>query len=220
MSFCPYGQQFFLIGSVFLTAVSAVGCTDGDGLPVKRTDDASAMGSPRDDASVKVNTPLDAGSVVSLDASSATQFSPLIDNQLWRRYDAAADPLPSHQPAESVCPIRATYLEYGSFEVDTTRCNYVLSETPALFAVAAGADVKMELLHYDLTAPGPAEAHIALFFGDALQWETTLPIPKAGDVVKARFQATSALAPDEPIRLHLHNHGGNSYLVVSIQAQQ
>lgn len=159
----------------------------------------------------------DAGQVVALDAGAA-RFEPLIDNQGWRRYDAAADPLPSHQPAELSCAASATFLEYGSFEVDTTRCNYVLSEHPAQLAIAAGTQVKMELLHYDLFAPEPAQAHVALLFGDALQWETNIPIPRAGDVIKASFQASKALALDEPIRLHLHNHGGNTYLIVALQA--
>jgi hypothetical protein len=173
---------------------------------------------PVADAAPKAEETLDASLVsVSLDAGPL-HFEPLIDNQGWRRYDAAADPLSSHQPAVPSCAASATFLEYGSFEVDTTRCNYVLSEHPAQLAIAAGTQVKLELLHYDLTASEPAEAHIALLFGDALQWETHIPIPRAGDVIKASFQATQALSLDEPIRLHLHNHGGNTYLVVALEA--
>lgn len=150
----------------------------------------------------------------------AARYQPLIDNQGWRRYEATLDPLRAHQPAELSCAASATFVEYGSFEIDTTRCNYVLVEHPSLLAVAAGTELKMELLHYDLTAPEPAQAHLAVLFGDALQWETNIPIPTAGDVVKANFTATRALALGEPIRLHLHNHGGNAYLVVSLQASK
>jgi hypothetical protein len=217
MLYSSCSQGFCLIGSALLAIVSVAACTDGDPLPVKRTLDAAVGTLPVADASAKPDESLDA-SRVSVAIDGGLHFEPLIDNQGWRRYDAAADPLPSHQPAVLSCAASATFLEYGSFEVDTTRCNYLLSEHPAQLAIAAGTQVKLELLHYDLSASEPAQAHIALLFGDALQWETSIPIPRAGDVIKANFQATKALALDEPIRLHLHNHGGNTYLVVALQA--
>jgi len=217
MSFSTCGQRFCLIGSGLLAFVSVVACTDGDSLPVRRTLDAAVATLPVVDASAKSDEPLDA-SRVSVVTDAALHFEPLIDNLGWRRYDAAADPLPSHQPAVLSCAASATFLEYGSFEVDTTRCNYLFAEHPAQLAIAAGTQIKMELLHYDLSASEPAQAHVALLFGDALQWETTIPIPRAGDVIKANFQATRALALGEPIRLHLHNHGGNAYLIVAMQA--
>jgi hypothetical protein len=191
------------------------GCSDNGVSPTTPTDDSSVP-VPRDAA--KDAEIVDAGSFFAPMDAGFRAFEPLIDNLRWRRYDAAVDPLSSHQPLILDCRESATFVEYGNFEIDTTRCNYVLSEHPAQRTVPAGSAVQFELLHYDLTAPAPAQAHLALLFGDTLQWETYLPIPSPGDVVKANFQATRALAIDEPIRLHLHNHGGNAYLVVSLEA--
>jgi len=199
-----------------LTPAGLTACSDsGHDYPDARAIDAGSL-SP--DASAGDAGNMDSGTSVLLDAALASRFSPLIDNQGWRRFDAAADPLRSHQPSEINCLQSATFVEYGSFEIDTTRCNYVLSEHSNQRPIAAGTEVEFELLHYDLTAPQPAQAHLALLFGDELQWETTLPIPSPGDLVKGRFRATRALAVRDPIRLHLHNHGGNTYLIVSLEA--
>jgi hypothetical protein len=209
------GPSVRRLASLVLSVSSAAACTDGDSAPDRPKPDGSAA-STMVDGSV-LGTLLDAGGKMPGDAAPAS-YRPLIDNQGWRRYDATLDPLRSHQPAELSCAASATFVEYGSFEIDTTRCNYVLSEHPAQLAIPAGTQVKLELLHYDLTAPEPAEAHLAVLFADALQWETKISIPKAGDVVKANFVATRGLAVGEQIRLHLHNHGGNAYLVVALQA--
>jgi hypothetical protein len=169
--------------------------------------------------------PLDAAVEAGLDAraeeppldASVLAFEPLVDNERWRRYDAAVDPLRSHQPPEIQCYASATYSEFGSFEIDTTRCNYLLAETPALLAVEPGADLRIELLHFDLFAPAPAQAHVAVLFGDVLQWEDSIAIPAPGNQVTATFRSRSALGFQDPIRLHLHNHGGNQYLLVALE---
>jgi hypothetical protein len=39
-----------------------------------------------------------------------------------------------------------------------------------------------------------------------------------GDGIMTTFNTTKAIAQGEPIRLHLHNHGGNTYLLVALEA--
>lgn len=153
------------------------------------------------------------------DASVQTgALVPLLDHGSWRRYSAQLDPLASHQPLDLVCREDATFVELESYEIDTTRCNYVLSEHPSAIDLPTGSEVRVTLLHYDLFSPPPAEGHVALLFGDALQWEIHVPIPKPADVIEARFTSTEALEAGEPIRLHLHNHGGNTWLLMSVAA--
>lgn len=141
----------------------------------------------------------------------------LLDHLGWTRFDPQADPLVAHQPAQIQCPESAAFVEFDAFEVDTTRCNYVLAQHGSLVDVPAGTTVSLTLLHYDLLAPEPAHAHIAILFGSDLQWETTLAIPATGRALEASFVSTRALAVDEPIRLHLHNHGGNTYLLYDLE---
>ena len=76
-----------------------------------------------------------------------------------------------------------------------------------------------ERVHFDLRAPEPATAHVAVLFGDEVQWELEIPIPSYAYVYTETFQATRALAPGEPIRLHLHNHGQNTWIFSSLYAQ-
>lgn len=160
---------------------------------------------------------LDAGS--DLDAAKVV-LAPLVDMEGWRSYDASVDPLRDHQPSVISCDARSFYEELGALEVDTGRCNYLLASTPALRRVPAGSEVHLSLLHFDLQAPAPAEVHVAILFGDSVEWETTLPIPiRAGEQV-AVFRSKRALEFQDPIRLHLHNHGGNTYMLNAIEVAE
>lgn len=153
------------------------------------------------------------GDATAMDASTdaGPDESLLIDHQSWQRYDQALDPLLAEQPAELACGIAGFFVERGELEVDTKRCNYLLAEHPALLSVRQGQRVSLEFRHYDLAAEEPAQAHIALLFEDQLQWETWLPIPSAADTIHADFTATTDLVVGDMIRLHLHNHGQNTY---------
>ncbi|MET0387006.1 MAG: hypothetical protein ABW321_13655 [Polyangiales bacterium] len=146
------------------------------------------------------------------------QEVPLLDQQHWRVYPAALDPLPSHQPAQIACDPPGWQIELDRLEVSTGRCNYTLLEHPAQAAAPSGSSIAVELWHFDLAAPEPAQAHVAIFFGAALQWETYLDIPRAGALHQVRFAATRDLAVGDPIRFHLHNHGQNSWLLSSARA--
>lgn len=186
-------------------AALLTGCTSGEG-------EHGADGAPPSSA--------DAAAVSVVDAAvSPPRKLRLIDHLGWTRFDAQQDPLAAHQPLQIQCPESAAFVEFDAFEVDTTRCNYVLAQHGALASVPAGTTLSLTLLHYDLLAPEPAQAHIAILFGNDLQWETTLAIPAAGRAIEASFVTTRALTVDEPIRLHLHNHGGNTYLLYDLEAQ-
>lgn len=58
------------------------------------------------------------------------------------------------------------------------------------------------------------------FFGAALPWELTLDIPQAGNMHRVEFPAPRALAAGDPIRLHLHNHGRNSWILAGVDVRR
>jgi hypothetical protein len=151
-------------------------------------------------------TPNDA----STDGSGADEAA-LIDHQSWQRYDRSLDPLVAEQPTELECGIAGFFVERGELEIDSARCNYLLAEHPALLPVRRGQRLTLEFRHYDLAADEPAETHIAILFGNQRQWETRIAIPSAANTIHAEFVATEDLAVGGPIRLHLHNHGQNTY---------
>jgi hypothetical protein len=134
----------------------------------------------------------------------------------WRALAAEDDPFASHRPAEVDCGLAGYYPERGALEIDTAYCNYLAIEQPALHAVRAGDELEIQLAHFDLTAPGEAEAHVALSLADAPQWEVTLAIPSPAYVINASARATRALAEGEPIRFHLHNHGQNTWQLAAL----
>lgn len=148
------------------------------------------------------------------------EWVPLIDQLQWRAYAAAHDPLPSHQPPQLECEPPGWVLELDRLELNTGECNYALLEHPAQLDVPRGSQISLTLWHFDLSAPEPAQAHVALFFDADLQWELTLDIPQPGNMQRAEFTATRALAIGDPIRLHLHNHGRNSWILSSIEVER
>lgn len=143
---------------------------------------------------------------------------PVLDQLHWRTYAAELDPLRSHQPQEIHCDPPGFRAELERLEVNTGECSYALLEHPAQLDVPQGSAIRVSMWYFDLSAPEPAQAHVALIFGDVLQWETFLEIPQPGNALHAEFRSSSALGVGEPVRLHLHNHGRNDYLLVSVVA--
>lgn len=149
----------------------------------------------------------------------ATQLRTLVDHSAWTAANLTADPLRAHQPESVVCGIAGWYVEYGQLEIDTARCNYAWIEHPAQVAVPIGGQVTTVFSHFDLAAPVPAEAHVAILFGDAIQWETVVTIPQPGNAFELAWEASVALEVGDPIRVHLHNHGQNFWSLAPLMAR-
>lgn len=137
----------------------------------------------------------------------------LVDHERWVPVGAEDDPFAAHRPDGVDCGIAGYYVELDQLELDTSRCNYAALEQPALHAVGEHDELGLELTHYDLTAPEPAQAHVALWFGATPQWETTIEIPHAAQVLPVVVPVNRSLAPGETIGFHLHNHGQNTWLL-------
>jgi len=158
----------------------------------------------------------DAGSL--RDDSGTSAAEPVIDHAEWRTYDAALDPLASHQPSPLECGLGGTYPDplHHLLDVETAFCNYVLLEHPALVDIAVGDELNLRFYYFDLVASEPAEAHLALLLDDTVAWQTHVPIPSSADAVDVRFPAPRALSVGEPLRWHLHNHGQNSWVLTAV----
>ena len=147
----------------------------------------------------------------------------LLDHTGWIEYPRSEDPLPSHEPERVDCGPAGWYveplLEAPVLEIDTRYCNYALLEHLAAVDVAVSDEITLELRHFDLRAPEPTQAHIAIVFDDAVEWETFIPIPSDASAQVYQWRARRALAAGAPIRLHLHNHGQNTWIVASLHAR-
>ena len=139
-------------------------------------------------------------------------FSPdIINIEDWKLGDPTQDPFASHQPAEIDCGIGAFRVESEQLEIDTDLCNYAFIEFASLQNIRKGAPAELLMLHTGLWAPEPAEAHIALLVKDQVFWEATLPIPASAEFFFYEGQFPVSIQADEPIYVHVHNHGANDW---------
>ncbi len=146
--------------------------------------------------------------VPSVPASPAS----LIDHQAWRVTDDNSDPLASHRPRVVSCGDLTSWGPEESYvEVDTGRCNYLMIEQPALASGAIGDHVKGSITHFDLTAPEPAMAHLAVLIHDRVIFERVIAVPGPADVFSFDEILTAPFENGEPVYLHVHNHGQNNW---------
>ena len=135
----------------------------------------------------------------------------LVDHELWEQIEAAEDPLADHRPQTVECGIAGAFLEFDRYEVDTNFCNYLAVRQPSLGAIEEGQILELGLYHFDLTAPEPAEAHVAMLVEGEIMWERTIPIPGPGSVFDESFASPISAPAGSEVVFHLHNHGQNTW---------
>jgi hypothetical protein len=126
--------------------------------------------------------------------------------------DAEDDPLARHRPIDVACNnLGGWYLEDGFVEVDTGHCNYLSLSEPAAVSASKGSILRSEISFFDLTADEPATAHLALVLGNTTVWEDELSIPGKAQVIEITAELPFDVQQGDPVILHLHNHGQNTY---------
>ncbi len=156
------------------------------------------------------------------DAGGAREWRPVIDHEAWQAVGAADDPFADHRPPEDEleCGLAGWLIESGTLEVDTNQCNYVTLTQPALVDMTPDTPMRLELRYFDLIAPAPATAHVALQVGDAIVWERELTIPGPAMVLQEDELTAGVDAPaGTPVYFHLHNHGQNTYTLDEVEAE-
>lgn len=144
----------------------------------------------------------------------------LVKPGLWQPQAAAADPLPDHRPATVDCALGIGWLaEPGGFEVNTGACNYGSFSQPTLREIVPGAQISLSLYYFDLVAPAPATAHLAVTVGDHTLFEREIAIPGKADVFDIDLVADFELPAGSPAVFHLHNHGQNTWTLAHIQVE-
>lgn len=95
-------------------------------------------------------------------------------------------------------------------------CNYLALSQPALQSLAPGDGLRIRLIHYDLVAQDPAEAHMAVLAQDVVLWEQRVAIPKPAAVIEVCIPMGQRIFAGTPIGFHLHNHGQNSWKLLDV----
>jgi hypothetical protein len=154
--------------------------------------------------------------IASLVGCEARQPGPLIDHDTWEVLEPGSDPLAAHRPPGAECPLTEYIVENGALEVQTGVCSYFSVHQPSLKIVSEGGPVHLVMWHSTLDAAEPGEAHVAVLFGDDVAWEQTVEIPSPPRVYEPVIEAP-AVALDEPVSVHLHNHGDNAWTFLTIE---
>ena len=173
-------------------------------------------GSAEDAAEVGESSGAEQGSADSADSGSAG-FVDLIDHEAWQEVTAAEDPLADHRPAEVECGLAGWYVEDGQTEVDTNFCNYLSIRQPSLAAIEAGATLELGLYYFDLAAPEPAQAHVAIVVDGEILWEDTVDIPGQAQVYTLEFPSPLSAPQGAELDFHLHNHGQNTWVLQDLR---
>jgi hypothetical protein len=148
---------------------------------------------------------------------SAPERVLLASTEVFHELPAADDPLAEHRPDPVVCnPLNGFYPEDGELEVATGHCNYLAVAFVALADARGGDRVTGSVRHFDLTSPEPAETHLKLTWGDVTLTEAHIPVPSPAAIRNFELTLPRDLGHDEPLGLHLHNHGQNTYQFESL----
>lgn len=136
----------------------------------------------------------------------------LIDPDLWEW--STDDPFADDVSAEADCADDAWGRFTDYLDVDTsTDCDYLAVEQPSLVKVRAGRQVRVQTWHGPLTADAPAEGHLLLTLGDHVLLDYAVAIPADDTVQLLDVKLPETVPAGTPVRLHVHNHGDNSWAV-------
>ncbi len=144
----------------------------------------------------------------------------LIEPMAWEPLAAADDPFAAHRPPAIDCPYGlGWFIEADGIELDTSACNYAGLVQPSLVPVARGAAIELGLYYFDLLAPEPTTAHLAVQIGDHVVFERTIDIPGKAAVLDTRLVADFDAPAGTPVIFHLHNHGQNNWTFHRLQVE-
>lgn len=149
----------------------------------------------------------------------------LVDHDLWVLATPDEDPFAADRPADDIsCPpddrLAEEFAGTYSYAVTTTGCPYTTVTQPSLRDACAGETLYVWLWHFELTAPDPGSAHLAVEIGGDLVWSKTLPIPGPSGLIADEIMLPTDVPTGTPITFHLRNHGSNSYNLLEISVKR
>jgi hypothetical protein len=139
----------------------------------------------------------------------------------WSPVEAAEDPFDDRPPLVSCATsavMEETLGEEEALGVDTSGCNYLTAMQPTEREVAANELITVRVWHFALTAPEPAEAHVALVVDGIQVLDERVAIPQPGGLIKKQTRVSRAIPAGATAYFHLHNHGENSWALVEVSA--
>ncbi|MDD9942183.1 MAG: hypothetical protein OXU20_14150 [Myxococcales bacterium] len=135
--------------------------------------------------------------------------------------EADEDPFEDRH-AGAACPDVSVRVEEFNAEpayaVHTELCNYLTARQTTQRDIHPGETIKVRVWHFMLTAPNPAEAHLAIDVAGLRVLNERIPIPQAAGLIRAEVPVVRAIPAGAPVYFHLHNHGQNVYGLIELSA--
>lgn len=136
----------------------------------------------------------------------------LVDHDLWV-WDTA-DPFSDDVSDDAGCADGAWGRFTDYLDVDTASdCTYLAVQQPSLARVRPGRQIRIQAWHGPLTSEAPAEGHLVVSLGDLVLLDQSIELPAEDTVYLQDVPVEHAVPADTPVRLHLHNHGDNTWAV-------
>jgi len=155
------------------------------------------------------------------DSGAAHSNEPIVDLvsfDRWVQMDASHDPYPSHRNDEHSCDDKGILAEENTLEINTGDCGYAVVGQPLRAELEPDDWVELMMYHSALASTDPlAEGHFSLWIGEQLYWERTMAIPSSAEVYWIPIAIDWGAETGTMVRLHLHNHGANSWRVAYLR---
>lgn len=155
------------------------------------------------------------------DSGSASRTDGAVDlvaHDGWTQISATDDPFPAHRTDTHTCDPSGILPEDGVLEVNTEDCGYAVLGQEILHDIQPDDWIELLMYHSALSSvDSPAEAHFSLWIDEEEFWGRTMSIPAAAEIYLVPMQVDWTLAAGTQARVHLHNHGGNSWRVAYLK---
>ncbi|TVR04139.1 MAG: hypothetical protein EA398_03035 [Deltaproteobacteria bacterium] len=109
-------------------------------------------------------------------------------------------------------------VEGSILEFSTRACDAMTVEAPLGIDLPAGTRIHLATTHAILTAEAPSTGWIGLAIGDQVLVARDVPIPGPASAYADTAVLPCAASATQPLRLHVSNHGPNSWRFVTLQA--
>ncbi len=118
-----------------------------------------------------------------------------------------------------ICEPNSWHEEDGALEVETGECNYLSVSQPSLVSIVPGDQLHLVLWHANLRFEEPAEAHAAISIGEHIIWQREIDIPSESHIFDVTLDADVYAAVGERVEFHLHNHGFNTWKLLTFEIE-
>ena len=148
----------------------------------------------------------------------------LIDHANWQVVQLANDPFAAELPGEVTCGAGGHKIESGALEIDTGICNFITLRQQTIAPAERCDELRLVFWHLPLYAGKQgAKAYAAVRLGEKALLDERIDIGPDGVIEKSftpRWTLDAPIPAGTDVTLHIHNHGLNTWKLLSLTAHR